>query len=101
MQMNPVFVNYSSKIFSVSEPLAEIKSAGYYYFKKNRASIRHIWKPLIPQVRYIILSLLQQLFIITVFHVKIPPNYILFFCCYCISSQGTVKFLILKYLLFF
>ena len=31
------------------------------------------------------------------FDVKIPPNYILFFRCRCISSQCTIKYFGLKY----
>ena len=37
MQMNPGFflLNIHLKYFSVSDPLAKIKSAGYYYLKKT------------------------------------------------------------------
>lgn len=57
------FVKYSSKIFLGFWSIL----AGYYYFWKKRASIRHIWKPTVLHVRYITLRLLQQLLIITVF----------------------------------
>lgn len=58
-----LLLNIYPKYFSVSDPYQPV----IIIYKKKRASIGHNWKPTVLRVRCIILSLLQQLFIITVF----------------------------------
>ena len=59
-----LLLNIYPKYFSVSDPYRPVI---IIYKNKKRASIGHNWKPTVLRVRCIILSLLQQLFIIAVF----------------------------------